>query len=65
MVAHRLSTIKNADYIVVMEHGSVAEIGTHKELMKHGRVYPKLYSQYTGSGMEYADESGKNNNGGA
>lgn len=65
VVAHRLSTIKNADYIVVMEHGSVAETGTHKELMERGRVYPKLYSTYACSEMEYEDESGKNNNGGA
>lgn len=49
VVAHRLSTIKNADYIVVLEHGRVAEIGTHKELMEQGRVYPKLYSMYAGN----------------
>lgn len=48
VVAHRLSTIKNADYIVVMEHGKAAEIGTHEELMERGRVYPKLYSMYAG-----------------
>ncbi|MBD5521189.1 MAG: ABC transporter ATP-binding protein [Lachnospiraceae bacterium] len=44
VVAHRLSTIKNADYIVVIERGRVAESGTHEELMERGRVYPKLYS---------------------
>ncbi len=44
VVAHRLSTIKNADYIVVVEHGKVVEGGTHEELMEHGSVYPKLYS---------------------
>lgn len=47
VVAHRLSTIKNADYIVVIDNGRVAEIGTHKELMETGRVYPKLYYMYT------------------
>lgn len=46
VVAHRLSTIKNADYIVVVEHGKAVEGGTHEELMKHGKVYPKLYSIY-------------------
>lgn len=46
VVAHRLSTIKNADHIVVIEHGRVAESGTHEELMERGRVYPKLYSMY-------------------
>ena len=50
VVAHRLSTIKNADNIVVIEHGVVAESGTHEELMERGRVYPKLYSMYAGEG---------------
>lgn len=50
VVAHRLSTIKNADHIVVIEHGVVAESGTHEELMERGRVYPKLYSMYAGEG---------------
>ncbi|MCH5249228.1 MAG: ABC transporter ATP-binding protein [Lachnospiraceae bacterium] len=49
VVAHRLSTIQNADYIVVMDHGRVVEIGTHKELLEKGRVYPKLYCMYEGN----------------
>lgn len=48
VVAHRLSTIKDADYIVVMDQGRVAETGTHEELLKQGRIYPKLYSVYAG-----------------
>lgn len=48
VVAHRLSTIKSADYIVVMEHGKVAEMGTHEDLLERGRVYPKLYAMYAG-----------------
>lgn len=50
VVAHRLSTIKNADYIVVIERGRVAESGTHEELMEQGRVYPKLYSIFAAGG---------------
>ena len=50
VVAHRLSTIKNADYIVVIERGIVAESGTHEELMERGRVYPKLYSIFAAGG---------------
>lgn len=48
VVAHRLSTIKNADIIVVMEDGKAVETGTHDELLKRGSVYPKLYAAYTG-----------------
>ncbi|MBD5402371.1 ABC transporter ATP-binding protein, partial [bacterium] len=50
VVAHRLSTIKNADYIVVIERGRVAESGTHEELMELGRVYPRLYSIFAAGG---------------
>jgi subfamily B ATP-binding cassette protein MsbA/ATP-binding cassette subfamily B protein AbcA/BmrA len=49
VVAHRLSTIQKADCIVVLDQGSVAEQGTHEELLAHGRVYPKLYAKYAGT----------------
>ena len=43
MVAHRLSTIQNADNIIVMHKGRIVEEGTHQELLKQGGVYYKLY----------------------
>ena len=43
IVAHRLSTIVNADKIIVLEDGRVLEKGTHKELMEKGRAYWELY----------------------
>ena len=45
MIAHRLSTLRDADKLIVIEHGKVAEEGTHKELLdKEDGVYHKLYS---------------------
>ena len=53
VVAHRLSTIKNADYIVVIDSGKVAELGTHEELMERGKFYPKLYKDMSRGGVNY------------
>ena len=48
IVAHRLSTIRSADVILVMKDGSVIEQGNHRELMKRDGFYAKLYnSQFT------------------
>ncbi len=44
VVAHRLSTIRNADEIAVVINGSISERGTHDELMAANGVYKKLYS---------------------
>ncbi len=44
VVAHRLSTVKNADEIVVIDRTGIVEKGTHDELIELGREYSKLYS---------------------
>ena len=43
IVAHRLSTIKNADQILVMKAGNIIERGTHKDLLAKGGFYAQLY----------------------
>ena len=49
-IAHRLTTIKNADRIIVLTKDGIKESGTHRELMELGGEYAKLYSMYTSLG---------------
>ena len=45
IIAHRLSTVRNADLIVVINHGEIVETGTHEELLaREGSVYAMLYN---------------------
>lgn len=46
-IAHRLSTLKNADRLLVLEHGKVAELGTHDELVEKKGTYYKLVEMQT------------------
>ncbi|PWT77969.1 MAG: ABC transporter [Chloroflexi bacterium] len=49
VIAHRLSTVRNADLILVMNHGTIIEKGTHEELLEANGFYADLYnSQFTG-----------------
>jgi ABC-type multidrug transport system fused ATPase/permease subunit len=43
IIAHRLSTVRHADQILVLDHGAIVERGTHHELMRHGTYYRQLY----------------------
>jgi ATP-binding cassette subfamily B protein len=45
LTSHRVSTVKNADRIVVIEHGAVAEQGSHEELLEAGGYYAGLYQK--------------------
>ena len=49
VIAHRLSTVKNADRIIVMHGGELREVGTHEELLARGELYARLYElQFVG-----------------
>jgi ATP-binding cassette subfamily B protein len=45
-IAHRLSTLRNADRLVVLEDGKIAEVGTHEELMEKKSIFYKLVQMY-------------------
>lgn len=46
MIAHRLSTVQNADNIIVMNEGKIAEQGTHKELLEKRGLYAEMWADY-------------------
>jgi ATP-binding cassette, subfamily B, bacterial len=43
VIAHRLSTVRNADLIIVVDHGRIVQRGRHEELMREGGLYTELY----------------------
>ncbi len=46
VIAHRLTTIQNAEKILVLTEDGIAESGTHEELLKQGGIYEKLYHMH-------------------
>lgn len=49
MIAHRLSTVIHADQICVLERGTIAERGTHKELLEKSGIYARMFREYQNS----------------
>ena len=47
LVAHRLSTIRNADRILVLKHGKAVEVGSHSELLEKQGAYSRLWKAQT------------------
>jgi ABC-type multidrug transport system fused ATPase/permease subunit len=48
MIAHRLSTVRDAARILVLDHGRLVEQGTHEELMGHAGLYHEMYRAQNG-----------------
>ncbi len=60
MIAHRLSTVKSADRIIVMEMGKIIEEGSHAALLAAGGHYAELYNTYfRHQSLEYVEQTGK------
>jgi len=57
VIAHRLSTVKNADRIVVLEQGRIVEIGKHEELLALGGIYKRIYDTQLADQEEAAEEA--------
>lgn len=58
IIAHRISAVRNADEIIVLENGAIAERGTHEELLAKGGLYYETYQSQYGSAMDTVPESG-------
>ncbi|HTK11196.1 MAG TPA: ATP-binding cassette domain-containing protein, partial [Ktedonobacteraceae bacterium] len=55
IIAHRLSTVRNADRILVIEEGMLVEHGTHEQLIKQNKYYARLIRSQVATGDMKAD----------
>jgi ABC-type multidrug transport system fused ATPase/permease subunit len=56
MIAHRLSTVTGADRIVVLEHGRIAEVGTHQQLLLKQGLYYKMFNTLSAANHQYSTQ---------
>lgn len=55
IIAQRITSVQDADIIVVMDNGEIADIGTHEELIKSSEIYREVYEQQVSGGEENAE----------
>lgn len=58
IIAQRVSSVQNADRIIVMDNGRVADFGTHEELLKNSEIYRDVYESQTGGGGDFDQQGG-------
>ena len=59
VIAQRISTVRNADLILVLDHGRIAAQGRHEELMEHSAIYAEIYASQLVEDAHEAEASGK------
>ncbi len=58
IIAQRISSVQQADRIIVLEHGKVHGFGTHEQLLKSNEIYREVYESQTGGGGDFDEHGG-------
>jgi ABC-type multidrug transport system fused ATPase/permease subunit len=59
VIAHRLSTVRNADILVVLDRGQIVEVGSHGELVARNGLYARLIRRQLGAARETVAADGE------
>ena len=59
IIAQRISSVQNADRIIVMENGEIHGFGTHEELLENNEIYREVYESQTKGGGDFDEKAGE------